>query len=150
MEYELKQVHIGQEIKKKLEEKGMTKSEFGRLISVPQQHVNRILERDTMETKKLYKVCEVLEFNFFALFCKIPAGISAYLSAVSTQGDAKNFIGDAALAMQLEIREKELEVLKSTKSDHDDRIEQYKSQLQDKDEIISMLKEQIRQLNIKQ
>jgi len=52
----------------------------------------------------------------------------------------------AALAMQLEIREKELEVLKSTKSDHDDRIEQYKSQLQDKDEIISMLKEQIRQL----
>lgn len=45
----------------------MSKSELGRKIGVPQQHINRILERETMETSRLIKVSEALDFNFFSL-----------------------------------------------------------------------------------
>ena len=44
---ELKEINIGAVIKKRLDELEMTKSEFGRLIGVPQQHVNRIFEKDS-------------------------------------------------------------------------------------------------------
>lgn len=80
---ELKEVHIGKAIKERLNELKMTKTEFGRLIGVPQQHVNRIFERETIETKKLIKISRALDFNFFALFCQFPTNISAYLSAVA-------------------------------------------------------------------
>ena len=99
---ELKSVHVGREIAKRLDELNMTKTEFGKLIGVQQQHVNRILERDTMETKKLYKVCQVLEMNFFALFCKFPTNVNAYLAAVVLgNGDANNNIGEAAILLSL-------------------------------------------------
>ena len=62
---QIKDVHVGQAIKKRYEATGMTKTEFGRLIGVPQQHINRIFERDTMETKKLAKICQALDYNFF-------------------------------------------------------------------------------------
>ena len=64
---ELKSVHIGAEIKKRMEELNMTKTEFGNQIGVQQQHINKLLERDYIDTKKLYRICEVLDFNFFAL-----------------------------------------------------------------------------------
>ena len=96
-------VHIGKAIDEQREKLKLSKSEFGRRIGVPQQHVNRILERDTMETKRLVKVCQELDFNFFSLFCPLPAQrISAYLSAISLAGDANNLIGDASLLAQLE------------------------------------------------
>jgi transcriptional regulator with XRE-family HTH domain len=144
---ELKEVHVGQAIKKRLEELEMTKSEFGRLIGVPQQHINRILERDTMETKKLIKVCRVLEYNFFALFCEFPTSINAYLAAVALGGNASYSVGDASLLAQMEaskiqadgLREnanllkEQVEILK-------DQVEGLKKQLADKDELITIYK----------
>ena len=101
MKLGIQQVHIGQAIDKRRIELGLSKSEFGRKIGVPQQHVNRILERETMETVRLVKVCEALDFNFFALFSPMQNQISAYLAAVTLDGDAHNNIGDSALAAQL-------------------------------------------------
>ena len=69
MDIDIKNVHIGEAIEKRRNELGLSKSELGRKIGVPQQHVNRILERETMETKRLIKVSEALGFNFFTLFC---------------------------------------------------------------------------------
>lgn len=145
---ELKEVHIGQAIKKRLEELKMTKSEFGRLIGTPQQHVNRIFERDTIETKKLIKISRVLDFNFFALYCEFPTQISAYLSAVAMgDGDANNNRGEAAVLSQIEVMKLKLEKSEGIESDLRDQIaglkdsvEQMKSQLRDKDEIINILK----------
>ena len=48
MEISIKHVHVGAEIEKRRVELGLSKSELGRRIGVPQQHVNRILERETM------------------------------------------------------------------------------------------------------
>ena len=46
----------------------VSKSEFGRLIGIPQQNVNRILERQSIDTEKLIKICSALKFNFFSLY----------------------------------------------------------------------------------
>ncbi len=144
----LKEVHIGQAIKKRIEELGMTKSEFGRLIGVPQQHINRILERDTMETKKLVKVCRALEFNFFALFCEFPTSVNAYLAAVALGGNATYSVGDASLLAQMEANKVKADGLQENTSllreqiaILKDQVEGLKKQLEDKDEIITLYKE---------
>ncbi len=145
---ELKEIHIGAAIKKRLDELEMTKTEFGRLIGVPQQHVNRIFERDTIETKKLYKICRALDFNFFALFCRFPTNVNAYLATVALgDGDAENNIGDTALLAKHEAMKIRVEGFKKTEQDLRSQIvdlqksiEQLKSQLGDKDEIINLLK----------
>lgn len=145
---ELKEVHIGKAIKERLDFLKMTKTEFGRLIGVPQQHVNRIFERETIETKKLVKICRALEFNFFSLFCQYPTNISAYLSAVAMgDGDATNNLGETALLSQIEVMKVKLEKAEGTERDLRDQIgglkdnvEQLKANLHDKDEIINLLK----------
>ena len=109
MEINIRHVHVGAEIEKRRVELGLSKSELGRRIGVPQQHVNRILERETMETSRLVKVSEALDCNFFSFFCSIPQQISAYLAAVSLQGSAHNIIGEAELALQLSKERAEVE-----------------------------------------
>lgn len=145
---ELKEVHIGHAIKKRIEELGMTKSEFGRLIGVPQQHINRILERDTMETKKLVKVCQALDFNFFALFCQFPTNVNAYLAAVALGGNATYSVGDATLLAQMEAGKIKAEGLQENSAllreqivILKDQVDGLKKQLDDKDEIIKLYKE---------
>lgn len=139
---ELKEVHVGQEIKKRIDELNMSKTEFGRLIGVQQQHVNRILERDTMETKKLYKVCQVLGMNFFALFCKFTTNVNAYLAAVALgNGDANNNIGEAAILAQMEKLKGDIARLEESNSLLKDQVSTLKGQLADKDEIIALYKE---------
>ena len=103
MDNDIKHVHVGQAIDKRRNELGLSKSELGRKIGVPQQHVNRILERETMETSRLIKVSEALDFNFFSLFCPRQHHISAHLAAVALDGNANNLIGDAELAVQLSL-----------------------------------------------
>ena len=63
MDIDIKLVHIGQAIDKRRNELGLSKSELGRRIGVPQQHINRILERETMETSKLAKVSQALDLE---------------------------------------------------------------------------------------
>lgn len=139
---ELKSVHVGQEIAKRLNELNMTKTEFGRLIGVQQQHVNRILERDTMETKKLYRVCQVLDMNFFALFCKFPTSVNAYLAAVVLgDGEAMNDIGDAAILSEIEKLKSDVRRFKESNDLLKDQIELLKNNMSDKDELIALYKE---------
>lgn len=150
MDIDVKPVHIGQAIDKRRLELGLSKSEFGRKIGVPQQHVNRILERETMETIKLIKVCQALDFNFFALFCSMSHQISAYLAAVTLNGNAHNTIGDNELAAQLskeqavvESQKETIRLLKEQLDNLNTQINRLDSNLKDKDVIIELLKERI-------
>lgn len=138
MEIGLKHVHVGKAIDDRRKELGLSKTELGRKIGVPQQHVNRILERETMETIKLIKVCEALDFNFFSLFCSFPQQISAYLAAVAWGGDAHNSIGDAILASELKAEKANNQHLKETIKLQAERIEELKANLKDKDTIIRL------------
>ena len=129
MDNDIKHVHVGQAIDKRRNELGLSKSELGRKIGVPQQHINRILERETMETSRLIKVSEALDFNFFSLFCPKQHHISAHLAAVSLDGNANNLIGDAELAVQLSSEKKETENLRETIKLLKEQIESLNSQI---------------------
>ena len=134
MNIELKQVHIGQEIKRKLEATELSKTEFGRLIGVQQQHINRILEKDSIDTKRLLTICRALDYNFFALFCQFPTNVNAYLAAVAMgDGPAQNYIGDAALLAQTEL-------LKEKVKGSEEINAALRAQLEDKSEIINLLR----------
>lgn len=148
MEINIRHVHVGAEIEKRRVELGLSKSELGRRIGVPQQHVNRILERETMETSRLVKVSEALDYNFFSLFCSVPQQISAYLAAVSLQGSANNIIGEAELASQLskertevESQKEAIKLLKEQIVNLNLQITRLESHLDDKDRIIKLLEE---------
>ena len=139
---ELKSVHVGREIAKRLDELNMTKTEFGKLIGVQQQHVNRILERDTMETKKLYKVCQVLEMNFFSLFCQFPTNVNAYLAAVVLgNGDANNNIGEAAILSEIEKLKSDVKHYEESNALLREQIQTLRDNLADKDELIQVYKQ---------
>ena len=148
MDVDVKYVHVGEAIDRRRNELGLSKSEFARRIGVPQQHVNRILERETMETKRLVRVCEVLDFNFFSLFCRVLHQLSAYLAAVALEGNAHNIIGDAELASQLaqarsetESQKETIKLLKEQIDSLNAQINRLDSNLKDKDAIIELLKE---------
>ena len=68
MDNDIKHVHVGQAIDKRRNELGLSKSELGRKIGVPQQHINRILERETMETSRLIKVSRSIGLQFLFPF----------------------------------------------------------------------------------
>jgi transcriptional regulator with XRE-family HTH domain len=144
MDIQLKEVHVGEEIRKRLEFLHMTKTEFGRRIGVPQQHVNRILERDTMETRKLVKVCHVLDENFFAMFCQFNiTNITSNLASLAVNSDGAHLntiIGDAVAAQQLQSALDKIETLKNDITRLEDANRQLKSQLDDKNELIEVYK----------
>lgn len=148
MEINIKRAHVGAEIEKRRVELGISKSELGRRIGVTQQHVNRILERETMETSRLVKVSEALDYNFFSLFCPVPQQISANLAAVSLQGNAHNIIGEAELASQLSKEQAEVEsqkevikLLREQIGNLNMQITHLESHLKDKERIIKLLEE---------
>ena len=131
MDVDVKYVHVGEAIDRRRNELGLSKSEFARRIGVPQQHVNRILERETMETKRLVRVCEVLDFNFFSLFCPVQHQISAYLAAVAL----------AQARSETESQKETVKLLKEQIDSLNAQINRLDSNLKDKDAIIELLKE---------
>lgn len=58
--------HIGKLIRARLEAVGMTKAEFARRIHTSRQNVNLILSRASVHTDLLYRISEVLDYDFFA------------------------------------------------------------------------------------
>lgn len=132
METPLRQVHIGREIKTRVEALEISKSEFGRRIGVAQQHINRIFEKETIDTGRLARISEALDFNFFELYCSPHGNINAYLAAVALGGNAENTIGDAVLAAENKFLKEKIESLEEGRK-------QLKSQLEDKDAIIALL-----------
>lgn len=144
----IKEIHIGHEIDKRREQLKMSKSEFGRLIGVRQQHINKLLLNDSIESSKLVKISHVLNCNFFAMFCNLPTNVSACLSSISMgNGDAHNIIGDTGIASQMELQKQILadmnenkELLKDQIKILKDQVRILESNLKDKDDIIELYK----------
>ena len=61
-------VHIGKEIEEKYQKSGMKLSEFAKRINTSSRNVYSIFTRAEIKTDQLIKICEVLEFDFFALY----------------------------------------------------------------------------------
>ena len=62
-------VNIGLCITQKINELGINKSELARRIGIANQNINRLLERESIDTDKLVSISEALNFNFFDCFC---------------------------------------------------------------------------------
>ena len=127
-----KTVHIGLAIEEKLQELKLSKTEFGRRIGIPQQNVNLILEKDTIDTGKLVQISEALKFNFFSLYCaevpKVEVKTEGDYSPASDEGDVTVIVGDAVLA---------------------ERVKLLQQLIEEKDERIAELKERIEELKAK-
>lgn len=111
-------VNIGLSIEQRLNELGMSKSEFGRKIGIPQQNVNRILDKPSIDTDKLALICEVLEYNFFKEYTdNFSSASSNSQSGVNNQingdGAHNNINGDTNAVLQERI--KSLEALLAEK-----------------------------------
>lgn len=89
----IEKVNIGLAIEQRLKELGMSKSEFGRKIGIPQQNVNRILDKSSIDTDKLVTICEALEFNFFNEYTD---DLSSTSTAVSLSGNNNQVNGHGA------------------------------------------------------
>lgn len=57
--------HIGELIKQKFEKRGCTVSWFAQKLSCDRSNIYDIFKRESIDTKRLYKISETLEFNFF-------------------------------------------------------------------------------------
>ena len=95
MAVEIKNVHIGRAIAVRLNELKISKSELGRRINIPQQHINRMLEKDSIDTARLVAVSNAMDFNFFSLFSKsVQDQITAYIPTVAYEGaNVQNNVG---------------------------------------------------------
>ena len=116
----IERVNIGLSIEQKLNELGMSKSEFGRKIGVPQQNVNRILDKTSIDTDKLATISEALGYNFFKEYTddlsdtSMEVSLSGNNNQVNGNGAHNNINGDVSAAIWEE-RVKSLEALLAEK-----------------------------------
>lgn len=115
----IERVNIGLSIEQKLNELGMSKSEFGRKIGIPQQNVNRILDKTSIDTEKLATISEALDHNFFTEFVDDLSSTQSVSLAgnnnqVNGHGAHGNINGDVNTAV-LQERIKSLEALLAEK-----------------------------------
>ena len=116
----IERVNIGLSIEQKLNELGMSKSEFGRKIGVPQQNVNRILDKTSIDTDKLATISEALGYNFFKEYTddlsdtSMEVSLAGNNNQVNGNGAHNNINGDVSAAIWDE-RVKSLEALLAEK-----------------------------------
>ena len=117
----IEKVDIGASIEQKLNELGISKSEFGRKIGIPQQNVNRILSKSSIDTDKLVAISEALDFNFFDCFrTKEEQGTATADNggvAVAGNGTAHHFTTNSSVETDAVLQEriKSLEALLAEK-----------------------------------
>ncbi|GHS91510.1 transcriptional regulator [Bacteroidia bacterium] len=61
-------IHIGENILAVIGQKGITKANLARLLSIKPQSVDYLLKRKSIDTDTLYNVSVVLDFDFFQLY----------------------------------------------------------------------------------
>jgi len=64
----MKSIHVGNLIKLRLSQLGMTKAEFARRINKSPQNIHDLLTRESVDTNLLITIGEVLNYNFFKAF----------------------------------------------------------------------------------
>lgn len=64
-------INIGLLIEQRMNELGINKSEMARRTGIANQNINRVLEKSSIDTEKLIKISEALDYNFFNCFNSI-------------------------------------------------------------------------------
>jgi len=95
-------VHIGQKIEEVIHELNMPITEFASRINKSRTVIYNIFKRQTIDTGLLYKISEVLEYNFFKLYFE--AGAMA-----NDPSEKYNKSSQKDISQQLNIYKKELD-----------------------------------------
>ncbi|NBX39464.1 MAG: XRE family transcriptional regulator [Flavobacteriia bacterium] len=61
----MEEMHIGEKIKKVLESKGITVTEFAKRINKSRENIYSIFTRKTIDTGLLQSISRVLDYDFF-------------------------------------------------------------------------------------
>jgi len=107
------EIHVGKQIKKRLLETGMSKSEFARRINKTSQNVYDIFDRKTIDTGLLVTISEVLEFDFFELYVyeiKKDAKLKTATSGELKQHLSAKHIVTAILQMEEKMNNQDFEI----------------------------------------
>lgn len=65
---EAREIHIGNLIKNKVKEIGLSDAEFGRRINTTRQNAQNIYERKSIDTLMLVDISNALSYDFFSCF----------------------------------------------------------------------------------
>lgn len=63
-------MHIGKQIRLKLEEKGLTVVWFARKLSCSRSNVYLLFDKPSLDTNVLMRISIILEYNFFEAYYK--------------------------------------------------------------------------------
>lgn len=108
-----KTINVGLAIEQRINELGITKSEFGRRIGIPNQNVNRILSKSSIDSDKLVEICNALDYDFFKLFSSSVEETKTSLLNVSKVKSTlkEKGMGEIKLASMLGISRQEVETI---------------------------------------
>jgi|GEM_PF-5441786 len=81
----IERVNLGESIRNKVEELGLSQAEFARRIGMARQNVTKmVFERASIDTNLLCRISEELECNFFDYFKSNPGNDKTELKATIT------------------------------------------------------------------
>lgn len=63
-----KQINIGEEIQKEMKNQKIGATVMAKKIDTNRRHIYRIFEKNSIDTKLLFKVSKVLKHDFFKLY----------------------------------------------------------------------------------
>lgn len=146
MSEKIRNVHIGKAIARRLAELNISKSELGRRIDIPQQHINRMLEKPSIDTARLVAVCNAMDFNFFSLFSKsVQEEIHAYVQTVAMDSaQIQNNAGSISqedydkLNKRVVIQEKEIEKRDGVIRDLKEKVTLLEAEIKSKEAQMSL------------
>lgn len=107
-------INIGLLIERKLQEKGVSKSELARRIGIANQNVNRLLSKPSIDTDKLAAISRALGYNFFAEYMADGRATASGDGSVAVSGNNNSHIGPGQGGGEAEVlkeRVKSLEAL---------------------------------------
>ena len=113
------ELHIGEIIKKRVDELGITKAEFARRINTTSQNIYGIFKRESIDTALLIKISQTLDNNFFQYFT----------SSVVKISDNKNLLNYDISRLDLSQKLSEIK----------DKLQVAKKEIVLKDKIIALL-----------
>ena len=100
------EIHVGKLIKNRLQETGMTKSEFARRINKTSQNVYDIFERKTIDTGLLLKISKILDFNFFERYSLT---LNSYPSLLKSSEDtSETFLSANEMVKALQLLDQQM------------------------------------------
>jgi transcriptional regulator with XRE-family HTH domain len=102
-------IHIGKKIKEVVNAKEISVALFAKKINKSRTVVYNIFERESIDSLLLYKISEVLDFNFFALY---------QLDRNTEPKESITFYGDGWKIKYLDLIEKYNSLLEQKVSDY--------------------------------